>query len=313
MPLLTDNTVPSYRRHKQSGQAIVTLNGRDILLGPHGTAASRGEYRRRIAEWLASDRQALRPLRLLYGPTAAADFGPLKLEAVRNEMVQLGWCRTNINSQINRIKHVFKWAVSRELIPASVHHALVTVASLRFGRSDARESEPVRPVFDSIVDATLVHLSPTVQAIVQLQRLTGARPGEICSMQIGEIDRSTAVWAVLHQHVHPRSKRIQRLRRVQAIRSRNYDRVEFHRTEHFPMVRKGRADPILRPHFFHTLRINVAQRRQHRVLIRCNFRNVPPLANRPAANNPVTNRHPVLLKKPWAVCRPHGYAQGMYI
>jgi hypothetical protein len=40
--------VPSYRLHKQSGQAVVTLTdgigGRhDVLLGPHGTPESRSE------------------------------------------------------------------------------------------------------------------------------------------------------------------------------------------------------------------------------------------------------------------------------
>ena len=36
MPRLV-NSVPKYRKHKQSGQAIVTLNGRDYLLGPWRT------------------------------------------------------------------------------------------------------------------------------------------------------------------------------------------------------------------------------------------------------------------------------------
>jgi hypothetical protein len=45
--------VPSYRRHKQSGQAIVTLTDdagrrKDVLLGKHGTAASRHAYARVI-------------------------------------------------------------------------------------------------------------------------------------------------------------------------------------------------------------------------------------------------------------------------
>jgi integrase len=30
--------------------------------------------------------------------------------------------------------------------------------------------------------------------MVQVQRYTGARPGEICAMRVGEIDRSTEVW-----------------------------------------------------------------------------------------------------------------------
>jgi hypothetical protein len=57
MPKLKPNAVPSYRRHKQSGQAIVTLSGRDFLLGAYGSAASRAEYERLTAEWLANGRR----------------------------------------------------------------------------------------------------------------------------------------------------------------------------------------------------------------------------------------------------------------
>ena len=56
MPKLSDSQAPSYRRHKQSGQAIVTLSGRDILLGKHGTKESRDAYNRITAEWLAGER-----------------------------------------------------------------------------------------------------------------------------------------------------------------------------------------------------------------------------------------------------------------
>ena len=48
---------PTYRKHDASGQAIVTLNGYDIYLGPHGTRASRLKYDQVIAEWLANGRQ----------------------------------------------------------------------------------------------------------------------------------------------------------------------------------------------------------------------------------------------------------------
>jgi Uri superfamily endonuclease len=57
MPKLASNSVPSYRLHKQSGQAIVTLNGKDILLGVHSTVASKAEYNRRIAQWLGNGRR----------------------------------------------------------------------------------------------------------------------------------------------------------------------------------------------------------------------------------------------------------------
>lgn len=44
-------------------------------------------------------RGAMRPLNRLYGSTRAADFGPLGLKTVRQEMIETGWCRTHINAQ----------------------------------------------------------------------------------------------------------------------------------------------------------------------------------------------------------------------
>ena len=46
------NHIPTYRKHKSSGQAIVTLTDalsgvrKDKLLGPYNTATSRAEYAR---------------------------------------------------------------------------------------------------------------------------------------------------------------------------------------------------------------------------------------------------------------------------
>jgi integrase len=65
-------TTPSYRLHKSSGQAIVTLTDavtgrrKDVLLGQHDTQASRVEYARVLAEWEARGRRLDAP--------ASADF-----------------------------------------------------------------------------------------------------------------------------------------------------------------------------------------------------------------------------------------------
>jgi hypothetical protein len=48
---------PSYRLHKPSGQAVVTLDGHDVYLGKHDTPESKAEYDRQIAEWLANGRR----------------------------------------------------------------------------------------------------------------------------------------------------------------------------------------------------------------------------------------------------------------
>ena len=47
---------PSYRLHKPSGHAVVTLGGKDHYLGQHGTQASRRGYDRLIGEWLTNGR-----------------------------------------------------------------------------------------------------------------------------------------------------------------------------------------------------------------------------------------------------------------
>ncbi len=82
---------------------------------------------------LGTFRQALRPLRQLYGHTSALAFGPVALKALRQKMIETGWRRKTINKQISRIRSVFKWAASEELVPGSLYHALQTVAGLRVG------------------------------------------------------------------------------------------------------------------------------------------------------------------------------------
>ena len=51
-------SVPSYRRHS-SGQARVTINGRDYLLGPCDSPESHEQYGKLIAEWSGSDAKSV--------------------------------------------------------------------------------------------------------------------------------------------------------------------------------------------------------------------------------------------------------------
>ena len=55
MPKLTV-AVPKYRKHRASGQALVTINGRDHYLGPHKSKASKLEYDRLVNQWLVTNR-----------------------------------------------------------------------------------------------------------------------------------------------------------------------------------------------------------------------------------------------------------------
>ena len=139
-------------------------------------------------------RCAARPLRRLYGLTPAAGFGPLALKTVRQELINSDLSRKTVNGYVSRIKHMFKWAVANEIVLPSVYDGLSAVEGLREGRCDARETEPVHPVPDSMVDAVRPFVSRQVWAIIELMRLTGARCGEIVIMRACDLDMSGAVW-----------------------------------------------------------------------------------------------------------------------
>ncbi len=55
MPMRT----PSYRLHKPTGKAVVTIDGKDHYLGKFDSAESRENYHRLIAEWLGSGKTAV--------------------------------------------------------------------------------------------------------------------------------------------------------------------------------------------------------------------------------------------------------------
>jgi integrase len=133
---------------------------------------------------------ALRLLREMYGDQLAAEFGPLKLQALRHAWIEGGQVtRTTINHYTSYVKRVFYWAAKNELVPANVAHALRFVDHLAAGRSAARESDAVTAVDDELVEATLPHLPAIVADMVRFQRLTGARPGEVCSLRADQVKR----------------------------------------------------------------------------------------------------------------------------
>jgi integrase len=150
---------------------------------------------------LANYRQSLRLLRAMYEDEPAAAFSPSKLKAIRARWVANGICRHQVNLRVGRVKRVFKWAVSEELVPVTVFQALCTVQGLQANRTEAVESKAVEVVSDMHVAAAVAHLRPQVRDMVEVQRLTGMRPGEVCQMHWRDIDTSSDVW-VFHPVQH---------------------------------------------------------------------------------------------------------------
>ncbi len=240
MPRFSDRFLPptpKYRKHRASGQAVVTLYGRDCYLGPHGTKASRIEYDRRIGEWLAAGRpsrmpsvqnditvvelaaayrkyakayyvkhgkptdtiyQVNRATEIIcerYGRTNANEFGPLAFKAFKADLVGRNMSRCTVNHMLSTIRRMFRWGVTEELVHPTVLQALVAVPNVPKGRNEARELPPVPPVADWVVDETLPYTPSIVADMVRFQRLTGARPGEVCIIRPCDVDTSGEVWS----------------------------------------------------------------------------------------------------------------------
>ena len=92
------------------------------------------------------------------------------------------------------LKSMFKWAVENEYIPVEVHQALATVRGLQKGRSEAKESESVKPVADAFVNAVEPHVTRPIWGLVQIQVFTGMRPGEALAMRGRDLNMSGTVW-----------------------------------------------------------------------------------------------------------------------
>jgi integrase len=191
-------------------------NHRTLPLSARGSGYSMAElmaaYWRHAQEYYAvaagksdgelwSIKMALRMVKKLYLSAEVADFGPLAMRAVRDAMVKEDWSRTYCNVQVNRLRRMFKWGVEHELVPADIWHALKAVEALKSGKTSARENQPVSTVSDEYVEAALPWLNRQVRTMVELQSVTGMRPGEVVIMRGMDITTSNAkLWEYRPPH-----------------------------------------------------------------------------------------------------------------
>ena len=144
-------------------------------------------------------KDAIKPLVELYGDSHIAAFGPRALKTVRQVMIDADLCRKTINGRINRIRRVFRWGVENQMVSPQVLEGLRAVAPLRPGRTAARETKPVESVPDHLIEGVLKVAPRQIAAMIQLQQLTGMRPGEVTSIRVADLDMTGRVWAYTPQ------------------------------------------------------------------------------------------------------------------
>lgn len=161
----------------------------------------------------------IRLLRQTFGDTAAAEFGPLRLRVLRDAMIagdaqadppRKPWSRYTCNRQTKRVRAIFRWAAGWELIPVTVVTALQAVRSLSVGESVAEESAPRLAVPQADIDAVRATLRQRHRDVLDLLLLTGARPGELLGLKVGDIDRTGDVWRAdlkSHKSTHKGKRR----------------------------------------------------------------------------------------------------------
>jgi|CXWL01.1.fsa_nt_gi integrase len=222
------------QRTPQGNRAFVCIGRRRIYLGRYNSPESKEKYERVIAEHAAQAgkprpvdmllcaelavrflqhaqvyyrqpdgrtsstigqvKAALRPVRDLYASLPVDRFDLIALKTCRQTMIDRGLVRSTINRTTNYIKEMFRWGFENGIVPVQVPEALRHLRNLKYGRTTAPEGRRIRPVDLDHVEATKPHMTPTMRAMVEVQLLTGMRPGEVCMLRPVDIDMADDVW-----------------------------------------------------------------------------------------------------------------------
>ena len=224
------NVLPQYSLHKKSGLARCTWQGETVYLGKYNSAESIASYNQvlslfnltgkirqtendvTVTELLtqfitqfkvtkeASPSEiknmgyALRYVEKLFGKLPCNDFKASQLVLVRDRMIEAGLKRTTITKYQRYIVRCWRWGVRSDMVAGSTLDSLKALETLKKRRSAAPEPEKVKPVEWERVAPLEPLVSRQVWSMILLQWHTGMRPGEVCIMTPGDLDRSGSVW-----------------------------------------------------------------------------------------------------------------------
>lgn len=124
----------------------------------------------------------------------ANEVTPATIEGLRRSWIQVGNTRKYINKSVGRLVRMYKWGVSKAMVDVEVWQRLTSLSSLKSGRSKARETAPIKPADDATFETACEHMPDETADMARIQRLTGARPGELWILRPCDVDRSGDVW-----------------------------------------------------------------------------------------------------------------------
>jgi integrase len=172
-----------------SGEYLVAELCRDYLASADSPRPGLGRDRVKLA---------IKLLLEVHRETTVDEFGPRALRSWQAWLCKLKSLKpsskgsprfniTTVNYHVDSIRRVWRWGVASERVLADQAAALATVPRPKFG--DTRPPRVVEPADPAHVRAALPFMLPPVRAMVALQCATGARPGELCGLRAGDVQR----------------------------------------------------------------------------------------------------------------------------
>lgn len=118
-----------------------------------------------------------------------------------------------VNGRLFCIKAAFHWGRGQGLVSAVTLSDVSAVDPLKSGRCAAKPIKVILPVSEAVIERTKKHLPAVVQDMIDVQTLTGMRPGELCNMRPCDLDISDRkVWIYT-----PRSHKTEQKKKVRKV------------------------------------------------------------------------------------------------
>jgi site-specific recombinase XerD len=235
--------VPKLKLHKATGRYCVRIDGREVYLGKDKAQAEQEyfllmagirptadghkvyiaelieqylDYQKKYGRITDRMKYSMRDLNRSIGHYSTDQIHMAEVIRVREMMMMPSetghrHCRKEINRMMCECARCFKWAAAHELAPAEIHAKFCVLEPLKAGRCDAPERKAVSVVGLDAVRAVQGNVRVPVKAMIELQLLTGARPGEIVNLQVDMIDRTVDPWKcelTAHKTAHRGHKRV---------------------------------------------------------------------------------------------------------